>query len=122
MGIPSIVIETVYKPPSADDSLIQNYMYESLSKIESRSPDCGVILLGDFNKLNLSRIKNAYGLKQIVPFSSRGERKLNLVYKNPRAFFEVPKKLPPFGMSDHDTVKFRPLARQAYPRCKLVLK
>jgi hypothetical protein len=24
--------------------------------------------LGDFSKLNLSRIKNAYGLKQIVPF------------------------------------------------------
>jgi hypothetical protein len=73
-GIPSIVIGTVYHPPSAGDSLIQNYMYESLSKIERRSPDCGVILLGDFNKLNLSRIKNASGLKQIVPFPSRGER------------------------------------------------
>ena len=30
--------------------------------------------------------------------------------------------LPPFGMSDHDTVKVQPLARQAYPCCKLVLK
>ena len=42
--------------------------------------------------------------------------------KKYQACFEVPKKLPPFGMSDHDTVKFRPLARQANPRCKLVLK
>jgi hypothetical protein len=72
--------------------------------------------------LNLSRIKNACGLKQIVPFPSRGESKLDLVYRNLSVFFEVPNKLPPFWMADHDTVKFQPLAIQAYPRCKLVLK
>jgi hypothetical protein len=66
-------------------------MYDSLSKIERRSPDCGVILLGDFSKLNLSRIKNAYGLKQIVPFPNRGESKLELVYTNLSAFSEGPK-------------------------------
>jgi hypothetical protein len=50
-GIPSIVIGTVYHPPRADNSLIQNYMYESLSKIERRFLDCGVTLqlLGEFN-------------------------------------------------------------------------
>lgn len=121
-GIPSVVIGTVYHPPSANDILIQNYLYESLSKIEGRFPDCGVILLGDFNKLNLNRIKNAYGLKQIVPFPTRGNSKLDLVYTNLSAFYEVPKKLPPFGMSDHDTIEVRPLTRLAYPSNKLVLK
>jgi hypothetical protein len=56
-GIPSTVIGTVYHPPSANDSLIQNYLYESLSKIEGRFPDCGVVLLGEVNKLNVSHIK-----------------------------------------------------------------
>ena len=121
-GIPSIVIGTVYHQPSANNSLIQNYLYESLSKIEGRSPDCGVILLGDFNKLNVTRIKNTRGIKQIVPFPSRGESKLDLVYTNLSAFYNVPKKLLPFRMSDHDNDKVQPIVRQAYPRCKLVLK
>ena len=121
-GIPSIFIGTVYHPPSANNSLIQNYLYESLSKIEGRSHDCGVIFLGDFNKLNVTRIKNTCGIKQIAPFPSRGESKLDLIYTNLSAFYNVPKKLLPFGMSDHDTVKIQPIARQAYPRCKLVLK
>jgi hypothetical protein len=59
-GIQSIFIGTVYHPPSASNSLIQNYLYESLSKIEGRSPDCGVILLGDFNKLNVTPTYKKY--------------------------------------------------------------
>jgi hypothetical protein len=61
--------------------------------------------LGDFIKLNLSRIKNAYGLKQIVQFSTRGQSKLDLGYTNLSAFYDVP--------SDHDTVEVQLLARQA---------
>ena len=68
------------------------------------------------------RIKNTRGIKQIVPFPSRGESKLNLVYTNLSAFYNVAKKLLPFGMSDHDNDKVQPIVRQVYPRCKLVLK
>ena len=81
-----------------------------------------MILLGDFNKLNVPRIKNTRGIKQIVPFPSRGESKLDLVYTNLSAFYNVPKKLLPFRMSDHDNDKVQPIVIQAYPRCKLVLK
>ena len=81
-----------------------------------------MILLGDFSKLNVSRIKNTCGIKQIVPFPSLGESKLDLVYTNLSAFYGIPKKLQPFGLSDHDTFKAQPIARQAYTRCKLVLK
>ena len=34
-GIPSIIVGTVYHPPSAIDFLILDYLYESLSKIEA---------------------------------------------------------------------------------------
>ena len=72
--------------------------------------------------MNVTRIKNTCGIKQIAPFQSRGESKLDLIYTNLSAFFNVLKKLLPFEMSDHDTVKVPPIARHAYPRCKLVLK
>ena len=121
-GIPSIIVGTVYHPPSAIDSLILNYLYESLSKIEAIFPDCGLFLLGDLNKLNCSRLRNAFDLRQIVPFPTRGQSKLDLVFTNLGAFYDVPKKLPPFGLSDHDTVEVQPLARRDDPRNKILLK
>ena len=34
----------------------------------------------------------------------------------------MPNKLPPFGLSDHDTVAVQPLARQNLPENKILLK
>ena len=47
----------VYHPPSADDPSMIHYLHESLTSIESQFPNSGTILLGDFNKLKVSRIK-----------------------------------------------------------------
>lgn len=63
-GVQSIVVGTVYHPPVAQDSLMNNFLYESISAIEAKFPDCGIIIAGDFNKLNTTRIKNGFGLKQ----------------------------------------------------------
>ena len=72
-GISSIVAGTVYHLPRAgySDRQMSDYLLESLSKIEARFPDCGLFILGDFNNLNSTRVRNAYGLKQIVPFPTR---------------------------------------------------
>ena len=121
-GISSLIVGTVYHPPGASDPLILDYLYESLSTIEALFPDCGLILLGDFNKLNCTRLQNAFRLKQIVPFATRGQSKLDLILTNLSAFYDVPKKLPPFGLSDHDTVVVHPLSRQDRPKNKFLLK
>ena len=58
-GISSIVVGTVYHPPRAgySDRQMSDYLLESLSKIEARFPNCGLIILGDFNNLNSTRVK-----------------------------------------------------------------
>ncbi|EDO42661.1 predicted protein [Nematostella vectensis] len=121
-GIQSIIIGTVYHPPSSSDPLILAYLHESMSIVEAQFTDCGVILLGDYNKLGMTRIKNAYGVKQIVPFPTRGNNKLDLVFTDLSAFYEVPIKRPPFGLSDHDSVEVQPVARQKFPDNKVLLK
>ena len=100
---------------------MRNYLYESMSRIEAQFSDCGVILLGDFNKLDLSRFANAFGVKQVVSFSTRGQSKLDLVFTNLNAFYDVPKKLPPFGLFDNATVEVQPLEREKLPSQKFVL-
>ena len=46
-GITSIVVGTLYHPPSAADTHMLDYLYDCLSIIEARFPGCGIILLGD---------------------------------------------------------------------------
>ena len=89
-GIQSITVGTVYHPPSACKLLMRNYLYESMSKIEAQFSNCGVNLLDDFNKLDLSRIANAFGVKQVVPFPTRGQSKLDLFLPISTRFMTCP--------------------------------
>ena len=67
-------------------------------------------------------MQGAFNLKQIVPFATRGQSKLDLIFINLSAFYDVPNTLPPFGLFDHDTVAVQPLARQDLPKNKILLK
>ena len=93
---------------------MSEYLYEALSSSEARLADSGPLLVGDFNKLDLNYVKNAHGLKQIVLFPTPGSSKLDLVFTNLGAFYEVPIKRPNFGLSDHITVEVKPLARSVF--------
>ena len=103
-GITNVIVGIVYHPPSADDPLMIHYLYESLTSIESQFPNSGTILLGDFNKLKVSRNKNAFNLKQIIKFPTCGGNILDLVMTDLDKFCDNPRKLSPFGLSDHDTI------------------
>ncbi len=118
-GIPCIIIGTLYHPPSANNQEILDHLLKCLSIIESRFPNCGVILLGDFNNLNVSRLKRNFRLKQIVNFPTRGRNVLDLILTNLRDYYTSPTKLAPFGLSDHVTIKVSPLHRSI---CFLNLK
>ena len=54
-GVSSLIVATVYHPPKVNDSEMLNYLIESMSSIEANYFGCGVIILGDFNRLNISR-------------------------------------------------------------------
>jgi hypothetical protein len=88
-----------------------NYLYEALTTIEARFTNCGIIILGDFNKLNLSRLKNSFKLCQIVKFPTHGSSSLDLVLTNMKQFYDEPTKRPPFGVFDHLSVEIQPLKR-----------
>jgi hypothetical protein len=55
-GISCIILCNLYHPPKGNDQDLINYLYEALTTIEARFTNCGVIILGDFNKLSLSRM------------------------------------------------------------------
>ena len=114
-GIPNIILGVVYHPPGADCPSMVQYLYECLTIIESEFPNSGTILLGDFNKLKVSRIQNAFNLKQVVKFPTRGRNILDLLLTDLDKFYDSPRKLPPFGLSDHDSIFIPPLSQSQVP-------
>ena len=97
-------------------SAVLNYLMDCLSSIESKYPNCGIILLGDFNKLNVARLKSNFNLKQIVNFPTRGPNTLDLILTNLQDFYDVPEKRPPFGLSDHLSIEVKPKMRTLLPQ------
>jgi exonuclease III len=65
-GFNNLVIGTVYHPPSTNGPAMLDYLSSCLSSLESRFPNCGLIILGDFNRLSISRLIHSYNLCQLV--------------------------------------------------------
>ena len=121
-GIPCIVMGKLYHPPTANNQEISDHLLKCLSVIESRFPNCGIILLGDFNNLNVSRFKRNFRLKQIVNFPTRGHNVLDLILTNLSDYYATPTKLAPLGLSDHVTVKVSPIPRSMSSKPKTTIK
>ena len=69
---------------------------------------CEVILTGDFNRLNVSRLLNHFCLKQIVKIPTRKEATLDLIITNMHKYYNSPQGFPAFGFSDHNTIAALP--------------
>jgi hypothetical protein len=86
-GFSNLVIGTVYHPPSAGAPAMLDYLSTCLSALESRFSDCGFIILGDFKRLNISRLKYNYNLRQLINFPTPGKNTLDLILTNLYKFY-----------------------------------
>ena len=87
-----------------------DYLSNYLSYIESHFPSSGLILLGDFKKLNITRLCSSYNLKQIVKFATRDSNTLDLV-----PFTACPIRISPFGLLDHMSIEVKAKDRSQLP-------
>ena len=70
-----------------------NYLTETLIRVEANNSNCGIIVMGDLNKLNTSNIDRQFKLKQLVKFTTRGRRTLDVILTNLSQFYDQPEKL-----------------------------
>ena len=115
-GFSCIIFGLVYypgrtSPAESDPHILNDHLFESLTLAEAALPNCGIILTGDFNRLNTSRLQKHFKLKQLVKFPTRGNATLDLFLTNMGDHFATPEPYPPFGLSDHCTVFVRPKER-----------
>ncbi|XP_068707894.1 uncharacterized protein [Montipora foliosa] len=90
-----------------------DYLKSTLTTIEGLYPGCGILLTGDFNRLNISRLLLQFKLKQLVRVPTRGDSMLDLIITNMPQLYNKNQVLtfPPFGLSDHNVVLLPPTSR-----------
>jgi hypothetical protein len=109
-GISSIILAGIYHISCWDIAMI-DYLIDCLTRAEAMQSNCGIILMGDLNRLKTSSISRLFKLKKLVNFPNRGERTLDVILTNTSQFFDNPEKVAPFGLSDHFTISLFPKIR-----------
>ena len=110
-GFSCLIVAVLYHPPGADINICE-HLFNSLAEAESIYPNCALIVAGDFNRLDVTRLKRHFHLKQIVKAPTRKDVILDLVLTNLHNHYDKPQTFPPFGLSDHNTISISPLARK----------
>ena len=108
-SVTSIYFAVVYNPPN---SPVQNdlvsYLSDSVDSIRGQYPDCGIVVLGDFNNLDISYFCNQQRLIQVVDKPTRSDSILDLIVTNLSQFYSSPECKAPLGSSDHSIVFWQP--------------
>jgi hypothetical protein len=55
-------------------------------------PNAAIIVVGDFNRLDINQIAKQFRLKQMVKFFTRGKRTLDLILTTFAKFYQNPGK------------------------------
>ena len=110
-GFSCLIIGIIYHPPQDDDATFTDHLISSLDAALNKYPNAGIMLVGDFNRLNYRYISNHFNLRQTVKNPTRGAAILDLIFTNLFHHYNTPQILPGIGLSDHNSLLIRPLRR-----------
>ena len=82
-GFSCLVVAVIYRPPGqsqASNRVLTDYIISSVDKIRRTYPDAGLIIGGDFNRLNVAPICSNCALKQVITLPTRGNAILDLLF------------------------------------------
>ncbi|KAK3548881.1 hypothetical protein QTP70_021256, partial [Hemibagrus guttatus] len=115
----SFILVGVYIPPQGNVREAQRALADEIQSVERTNPDALVIVLGDFNKGNLSHELPKY--KQFIKCPTREGNVLDHCYTTiSGAYRAVPRAA--LGQSDHIMVHLIPAYRQKLKLCKPVVR
>ncbi|XP_072042942.1 uncharacterized protein [Amphiura filiformis] len=109
-AVSAIVICAVYIPPESPyQDLLIEHILTTLDTLKSQHPELGIVILGDFNRLNINPLCRAHSLKQVVDKPTRNDAILDLIITNLQKYYGTPIVSSPIGKSDHNTVYWSPV-------------
>ena len=97
-GFSCIIAAVIYHPPKSDDRSFREHLFQSLTLVESKYPNCGILVTGDINRLDIGCLLRHFRLKQIVKEHTRKDANLDLILTNMHYHYSPP---PPHNLSRH---------------------
>ncbi|KAK3515368.1 hypothetical protein QTP70_018745 [Hemibagrus guttatus] len=115
----SFILVSVYIPPQAHVSSALQHLADEITHTEQQHPDSVIIILGDFNKANLSHELPKF--KQHISCPTRDKNILDHCYTTIKdAYRSVPRAA--LGLSDHCLVHLLPTYRPKLKSAKPVIR
>ncbi|KAK3546757.1 hypothetical protein QTP70_035027 [Hemibagrus guttatus] len=115
----SFILVSVYIPPQAHVSSALQHLADQITHTEQQHPDSVIIILGDFNKANLSHELSKF--KQHISCPTRDKNILDHCYTTIKdAYRSVPRAA--LGLSDHCLVHLLPTYRPKLKSAKPVVR
>ncbi|KAK3551087.1 hypothetical protein QTP70_012180 [Hemibagrus guttatus] len=115
----SFILVSVYIPPQAHVSSALQHLADQITHTEQQHPDSVIIILGDFNKANLSHELPKF--KQHISCPNRDKNILDHCYTTIKdAYRSVPRAA--LGLSDHCLVHLLPTYRSKLKSAKPVVR
>jgi hypothetical protein len=111
-GVSHFTISLIYHPPKADDWVMNQHIINSMDKIKQKYPMSQFNILGDFNHMKDTYIKNTCQIKQLVKQPTHGKSVIDLFYSTNTEFYTSPLHIPGIGLSKHNTLIFIPCFKQ----------
>ena len=114
----SVIIAIVYYPPGQNAECgtdMIEYLTRNLDRLLYDRPSSAIVIAGDFNKLNLTRLCNRFNLKKSILAPTRGNNTLDQVLTNMQDMYNPTIYLPPLGHSDHQCLFLVPKQKEKLP-------
>ena len=108
-GFSCIIAAVIYHPPKLDDRSFQEHLFQSLTLVESKYPNCGILVTGDFNSLDISCLLRHFCLQQLMKEHTRKDTTLDLILTNMHDHYFPPQPFVPLRLSNHNVVVATPL-------------
>ncbi|XP_072050129.1 uncharacterized protein [Amphiura filiformis] len=110
-SVSSIAVCAVYiTTKSPHQNLLTDHLLSSVDFLRTKYPDIGILILGDFNRMNVNTILRGNDFKQLVDFPTRGDATLDLMLTSSKLneYYAKPRPISPIGLSDHVSILWNP--------------
>ena len=109
-----ILVGCLYYTHQTDFLEMREHVITAIDTITRKHPDCGVVLLGDFNQFNDKFLISHYRFIQMVNISTRGDAILDKIWTNMAELFNQAVSISELGKSDHNMILLQPMVQKRH--------
>ncbi|XP_066285797.1 uncharacterized protein [Branchiostoma lanceolatum] len=91
-------------PDSPHSELLIDHLVSAVDSLQVNQPHIGIIIGGDFNRVDVSRLCMSHHLRQLVDRPTIGQAMLDLIITNLNSYYSTPSISDPLATSDPNTV------------------